>query len=127
MEIVYIIVMGGLGAIILPFSLIITGILGGFVIAKVAQKAAPHISNGDVAAITRGWAISLALGGASAAIFFAYALASTLTWNYPKTGLFMTVGFAIVGLFAGLMGVRKMFRQIGSSAQHSVLRNRPHL
>lgn len=112
--------MGGVGVIILPLSLSIIGILGGFVIAKVAQKASPQISNNNVVAITQGWAISLTLGGASASIFFAYALANTLTWNYLTTGLFMTIGFAIVGIFAGFVGARKMFREIRSATLSSM-------
>lgn len=121
MEFIYMLVMAGLGGILLPFSLILAGTLGGFVMAKVARKAAPQLSSGDIAAMTRGWAISLSLGGASAAVFFAFALANTLTWNYLHTGLLMTAGFVIVGLFAGLMGVRKMFRRIGSAPMASKL------
>ena len=112
MEIIYMIVMGGFGAIVLPLTLILTGAIGGFVTAKVIQRAEPGISKSDVSAIVRAWTIGLALGGAIAAIFFGYALAVTLTWEYQQTGIFMTMGFAIVGIFAGNVGAKSMFRRL---------------
>ena len=120
MEIIYALVLGGLGLIGLPTILTLTGAIGGFAIAETAQRAVHGITNSDVAAMTRAWARSLALGGALAGVFFAYALAVTITWRYLETGLFMTVGFAIAGLFAGLFGARTMFRHVGLAAQHGV-------
>lgn len=111
--------MFGLGAIVLPATLILTGAIGGFVLAKEAQKSAPHVTKSDIAAITRAWTKGLALGGVIAAIFFGYALAVTLVWSYLKTGIFMTIGFAIVGVFASNIGAKSMFRRLGALAPTS--------
>lgn len=112
MEIIYIIVMGGFGALVLPLTLVLTGAIGGFVTTKVIQRAEPGISKSDVFSINRAWIISLAQGGAIAAIFFGYALAVTLTWEYLQTGIFAAIGFAIVGIFAGNVGAKSMFRRL---------------
>ena len=112
MEIIYAIWLGGIGAIVLPLILILTGAIGGFVTARVIQRAEPGISRSDVSAIIQTWTISLALGGAFAAIFFGFALAVTITWEYLHTGIFMAIGFAIVGIFAGNRGARSTFRRL---------------
>ena len=112
MEAIYMFVRLGLGLFILPAILTITGTMGGFVIAKVVQSAAPEITNADVAAITRGWAKAFGLGGAIAAIFFGIGLGATFTWNYQITGIAMADGFAIVGALAGMTGAKTMFQRL---------------
>ena len=103
----------GLGFIILPIlAFIIIGGVGGFVMAKVVQRATPNIANSDVAQITRGWVKSFAIGGAIAAIFFGIAIYALFERNYLMTGISMTIGLAIVGRFAGRVGANPMLERL---------------
>lgn len=120
MEILYAIFLAALGAILLPLILVLTGVIGGLVTARVIQRAEPGISRRDVSAITRGWIKSFALGGVIAAVFFGFALAATFTWEYLYTGIYAAIGFAITGIFAGNLGARAMFRRIEAALnEHS--------
>lgn len=120
MESIYFIFLAALGAIVLPLTLVVTGAIGGLATARAIQRAEPGVSKSDVSAITRAWTKSFALGGVIAAVFFGFALGATFTWDYLYTGIFTAIGFAIVGIFAGNLGARAMFRRIETATnEHS--------
>jgi hypothetical protein len=112
MEVFFMLFMAIFGAIVLPLALILTGAIGSFVCAKVIQKEEPGVSRSDVSAIIKAWIISFTKGGAIAAIFFAYALVVTFSWSYLQTGISMTIGFALVGFYAGSVGAKSMFQRL---------------
>ena len=96
---------------ILPLELTITYAIGCFLTAKIVQHTAAEITNTEVKKITGKFAV----GAAISSIFFGLALLNREhLWHFNPVyiGIFMTIGFIILGISFGGIVAKYIFQRI---------------